>query len=660
MKKSAKIVIFMTLSSLIIISSCGTNLQVNGAEPIANIVFKTNAGGVRTYYGMFIAQYLRNIGIEVEVKIIEWSMFVGTLLISHDYDIGIVALTPDYPVPDMRAIYTEEGYLNMFGLGRDIPYCDESEEMQNEAAMETDFETCQQLYYDWQQLMMDKIVPMLPLYSNKFYNAYWSNMKGDNPDWGFLYNLPYMYFDGYHDGQVSLDELNFAGEDYTELNPLFNQDDHSKFIWQLESYPLIVIHGSKPMGTGIVTDWERINETHYTFTLRDDVYWNPSYNITERTINSVPLSSVSTGELMVGLKGGYSDGTNQQVTAKDAVFTLLARANPVISKFYNYFSWLKGCWVDPDDDMTFHLEIDQDPSTPEHEPFAHFWSYISDNLLPEFFLNSTDPTVTYTYGGGAECTGLYSDINTTPQWFSFSYSPFGCGMYMLDYYTKGSTIVLTRSPYWFGVGAVDGSEGMTPFVKTINLRIIADANSVLTEFLAGRLESCGLDKQTYNQLLGDPRFVVNSGHGGNLVFMFYNLRRPFIGGQSNYEFLTVPGKEEYTKGVAVRKAMNYAINRVEMNNVINEGDCLIVDSVLYISFSDYYYYEIIKYDYNLCASFEWLRAAGYPAGECTPTDTETTIITTPSTSIGTETPFPVFVIVITLGAAVIVFYRKRK
>ncbi len=631
MEKNMKILVFVTLSSLMIVSSCVKNINVNSSVAIGQLVFKTNGGGVRPYYGLFIAQYLGNIGIDIEVKVEEWTVFVGTLLLTHDYDIGIVALVPDYLTPDMRHVYTTNGTLNMFDLGPDIPYNNESEAMQNSAFSTTDLDVCKQIYYGWQQLMMDKIVPMLPLYSGKYYSAYWSNIIIYDSNWGFMANLPYMHFDGYHEGQVSLDELNFVGSDYTELNPLFNEQEDSKFIWNLESESIILIHDSKPRKDGIVNDWERINETHYTFTIRDNVYWNPSYNITKRTINSAPLSDTPTGELMVGLKNAeYSDGTNQQVTAKDAVFTLLAHANPITSGDTYAFHWIKACYVDPEDDMTFHIEIDQIPATPEHEFYSSFWYFMNVDILPEFFLNSSDPTITYTEGGGVECSGLYDGIKNTPQWQTFSFSPFGCGMYMLDYYMKGSTIVLKRSPYWFGVGAIDGQEGMTPLVETINLRIIGDDTSIKFEFLAGRLDSCGLDKVTYNQLVGDPRFHVAMGEGGNLIFIFYNLRRPFIGKQANYEFLDTPGKEEYTKGVAIRKAMNYAINRVEMNEVVNEGDCLIVDSVLYICFPDYYNYNIIKYDYNLTASYEWLCAAGY-SQYCTTTTTTTTIDTTKST-----------------------------
>lgn len=123
--------------------------------------------------------------------------------------------------------------------------------------------------------------------------------------------------------------------------------------------------------------------------------------------------------------------------------------------------------------------------------------------------------------------------------------------------------------------------------------------------------------------------------------MFYNLRRPFIGGVDNFEYLNVAGKEEYTKGVAVRKAINYAINRDEMNTVLHDGEDWVAHSVVYPSQAFYYYNDIVKYNYDVDASFEWLEAAGYPIPE--------------------RTPFPVFGIIAAIGAAAfIAFFRKRK
>ena len=147
---------------IILLSSLSHHSSV-ASEPIASLVFKTTDGSVRPDYGLFIALYLRDIGIEVDVKIEEWAVFLGTLILRH--------------------MYTEEGSLNIFQLSKDSPYCDLSETMQEEGMLLTDLETRQQHYYEWEQLMMDKIIPMLPLYSPKAYEVTWANTKGYDANW---------------------------------------------------------------------------------------------------------------------------------------------------------------------------------------------------------------------------------------------------------------------------------------------------------------------------------------------------------------------------------------------------------------------------------------------------------------------------------------------
>ncbi|MHA1223897.1 MAG: ABC transporter substrate-binding protein [Candidatus Heimdallarchaeaceae archaeon] len=370
--------------------------------------------------------------------------------------------------------------------------------------------------------------------------------------------------------------------------------------------------------------------------MRDNVYWNPSYNTTGRDASSDPLDTIPTSELMVGLKNGeYSDGTNQQVTAKDAVFTYIAWANDVVSESTSYHDWISDIYVDETDPLAFHILIDGDPSTPEREQYVDFWARLPWEIMPEFFLNSTNPTVTYT-AGGVKTWGLYSDIVNTPQWIAFSTSAFGCGKYMLDYYIKNSVTVMRRSPHWFGVGAIDGTTGMQPFVDTINIRVIPDASAELAEFKAGKLDWAGLTlfPAERKQMQADPRFDVQTFITASFSFMFYNMRRPFIGGSDNFVFLDEPGKTEYTKGCAVRKAMNYAIDRDEMNQVLHDGEYLIANSVLYPFTAFYYYNDIIKYNYDLDAAIEWLTAAGYE--------------------------MPILGIVAILGAAAIVALRRRK
>ncbi|MHA2357553.1 MAG: hypothetical protein ACXABK_02135, partial [Candidatus Heimdallarchaeaceae archaeon] len=441
MKRRKRILFVLLLSSLIIISSFNMYNSVTAREPIANLVLKTNGGGPRPDYGLFIAQYLRDIGIEVELKVEEWSVFVGELALTRDYDLAIVGLYADKPTPDLRAYFTEDGSVNCANIKREYPYCNQSEQMLIEGVRITDLEERQQHYYDWQQLLMDKIVPILPLYTVKSYWAFWSNLKGYDSRWGFRYCLPYMSWDGYHYGQESLDEFNSAADFWITMNRLESLDGSSNSLIGYFSEPFFTWNPEGQLTKlGIVNDWDKIDDYHYKFYMRDDVYWNPSYNVTERDNNSPSLSTISSSELMLGLKNGeYSDGTNQQVTAKDAVFSILAFASKIVNNSpqpADIYNWISDIYVDPDDDFAFHIHIDGNHMTSELEAYVEFWDdlgYIT--LLPEFFLNSTNPTISST-SGGVNCTGLYSEMLTTSQWKSFSLSAFGCGMYMVDYYIK--------------------------------------------------------------------------------------------------------------------------------------------------------------------------------------------------------------------------------
>lgn len=462
-----------------------------------------------------------------------------------------------------------------------------------------------------------------------------------------------MSYDGYHDGQVSLNEFNLADANWRELNPLFTDDTSSSFIWGLMAESILTFSPDlAPLKTGLVEDWEQIDEFHYKFYMRDDIYWNPSYNVTLRSASSDPLSAIPTGELMTGLKdGSYSDGTNQQVTAKDVVFTYLAWSNPIISEDTTYHDWISGCYVDPVDPLSFHIEIDGNPGTPEQEQYVDFWARLPWDVLPEFFLNSSDPFVSYT-DGGIECTGLYAGMESTPEWVTFSTSAFGCGKYMLDYAIDNSVTVMEASPFWFGIGAIDGTV-QTLDIGQINIRVIPDTSAELAEFKAGKLDWTGLTAwpAERKQMQADPRFDVQTFVTGYITFMFYNLKRPFVGGADNYEYLDAVGKEEYTKGSAVRKAMNYAIDRDEMNQVLHDGEYLIAHSVLYPFTAYYYYNDIVKYNYDLFAAQTWLADAGYIAY---PVSTTTDVDTTP-------TPFPIVGIFAAIGAAAaILFYRRRR
>ncbi|MCG3221163.1 MAG: hypothetical protein H7641_07250, partial [Candidatus Heimdallarchaeota archaeon] len=621
MKRKTALIALLILTSFIVSSAIMPTTK--GQTVLANLVFKTNGGGTRPDYGLFIAQYLRDIGIDLEVKVEEWSVFVGELIATHDYDMGCVALTGGGATPDSRSVYTEDGSLNAFQLDKEIPYGNQSEQMQDLAVTISDLDERQQLYYDWQQLMMDKIVPLLPMFSPRFYTAIWSNTEGYDMRWGWDDSSPYMSYNGLHEGQESALEFNIRDAMWSELNPIFSDDTSSSWIYLLTADQLLEWSpDNAPLKTGIIDNWEQISDDHFKFYMRDNVFWNPSFNVTERSASSAPLVTetspgvwevTDTGELMQGLKAGeVSDGANQQVTAYDAIFTYLTWGNLNISEDPSLAEFISDIYVDPVDDLAFHVFIDGNPDTVEVEPYIDFFVGMTFNALPEFFLNSTDLAVTYS-GGGVPTVGLYDDITETPQWVAFSESCFGHGKFMLDYYVKNSVTVHTRSPFWFGVGALDGVGGKVPYVETVNTRVIPDDSASLVEFKAGKLDILGVTAFPVErkEMQADPRFEVQTEIQDWYLFIFYNLQRPFVGGAPNFEFLDVPGKEEYTKGVAVRKAMNYAVDREEMNQVLHDGEYTLCHNPMYLYTAFYYYDDVIKYNRDLDAAKEWLGYAGY-------------------------------------------------
>ncbi len=596
-------------------------------EPIAELTL-LYWGGVKSDCCLYIIEQLREIGIEVEVRtpILQY----GYIPDLNEIDMHLLGLSGISRDPDLRHIYSKTGPLNVFGLDTSIPYGQENKDMLEEGIRITNITDRQQHYYDWQKLIMDKIVPLKPFFSPRGYVASWSTLIGYEYQWSLTDNLPYMEFTDYHEGQSDTTELIIADSNWVGLNPLLYDNYVDQEIISLISEPLLKIApDSEYLKTGIIYDWEQNDwsnkyETHFQFFMRDNIYWNPSYNITGRDNTSLPLELAS---LMPGLKSGEtSNGTNHQITAKDAVFTLLTHANPITNKNADYYSWINDIWIDPTNPLSFHIIVDGDLSTVKLDPYAPFLYDLNLAIIPEFFLNSSMTNSTYS-SGGKEMKGIYEGIESTSQWQTYAISAFFSGKYMLDYSVKNLITVLRASPYWFGIGAKDG-QPQDLDLETIKIRIIPDLTSALVEFKEGNLDlTClSLFSEMRKEMEDDPLFTVQNKIVNYMSFLAFNLHRPFVGGDDNYVYLNETGKEGYTKACAVRKAICYAINLEEMNNDIYNGEYFTSLSPIHPIHSFWYYQDIIKYRHNLDSAREWLEAAGYETPVTETSDTTTTIV----------------------------------
>ncbi len=617
--KNSKINFFILFSILVFTALMNVS-QIQGITPNAYLILKTTDNRNWSEYADYIQEFLDEININVTIKIETDATWYESLL-TGDFDLAIVDYYNFATDPDMRSIFTESAFFNWMGLSKTMPYGNESENLLHYGITITDPEERKEIYDDWQKIQMDKILGFFPILIEKKYAVVWDNIVNYDIRRDLVNNLPYMYYNGLHEGQSSFDALNIHKKQWFNLNPLYQRKAFDFPDMEVTSLIMDPIAQGNInnfwIKTGLIYDWEKIDEAHYKFYLRDNIFWNPSYNVLSRTSLSPPLGSIPPGELMRGLRSyAYSDGSNQQVLAKDVVFTYLALANPLTSPYYNDYSWIRNIYVDPFDDLAYHLHTGNEYGLVDYAPMFTDMSLFT---LPEFFLNSSDTSVSYS-SGGVKTIGFYDGINETTQWINFEKSAFGCGQYMLDYYDLDSITVLQRSPYWHGIGPIDGSTGKQPFVDTINIHVFDDLGNAFTSFKSGNLDIFNfnnIDGEYSNlipaikEMASNTKYNLYSDYLGFADVLLINLKRPFVGGADNYIYLDEPGKEEYTKGLAVRKAICYSIDREIMNREIHSENLEVFHSPI-LPILDYWYYDyIIKYDKDIHSANEWLLAADY-------------------------------------------------
>jgi len=329
--KKKKIVAFALVICFTISAVSNANGMCGNAELIAELTLRVPGGSIIADYGLYIVRDLRDLGVEVQVQMQEWLQFVGQVLYTHDYDMFILSGSGPPSNIELAHVY-EPPYTSPYNLDLSIPYFQEAECLLNESKYEMDFIKRKTYLDQWQDLVMDKILYQLPLFSRNSHTVTWSNLKGLNSSWSIEKNLPNLAWDGLHEGQNNTETLRIEGS-FRNLNPLQRDDLSSEKVNELLMMPILEIDSNnKPIPTSIIKDWTRIDNTTFKFTIRDEIYWAPSYNIIGRNEHSNELNPKDTSQLMTGVRGGYSNGQNKKVTAKDVIFTLLAWSNSLTSK----------------------------------------------------------------------------------------------------------------------------------------------------------------------------------------------------------------------------------------------------------------------------------------------------------------------------------------
>ncbi|NHJ39705.1 MAG: hypothetical protein FK731_06700 [Asgard group archaeon] len=151
----------------------------------------------------------------------------------------------------------------------------------------------------------------------------------------------------------------------------------------------------------------------------------------------------------------------------------------------------------------------------------------------------------------------------------------------------------------------DFSGGLT----RLKIRKISDPEMIAVEFEMGKLDKgpvLSLTKR--DEFLVDPDFDVYGYYSFFIEHLGYNLRddRPIIGSRE-----PAPGDSSITVGLAIRKAISYAINRDEINVVISGGEYLLQDHPIAYRLGKWCNPNIIRYNHDLDKAREYMRIAGY-------------------------------------------------
>jgi len=595
--------------------------QTKAADPYFTLVFKTSGGGMYADYGNFLKQHLSRIGINLDILILDWASFISELLVWRNFDICYASFVGGGADPDMTGVYNENGSLNLFGYDTSMDWSaplgtglNEWYMKQGTLLMPPDSEERVQHYWDWEDYLMDKICPSLPLFSSNNFVAYWTNLNG------YLFNNTLkqswgkMSWDGLHTGQNSTDEVVITDAAWSDLNPLFQDDVSSQYISSQCLDPLLWYDADMSLWPHLAESYTFINDTILIIEIRDGIFWPD--------IDSF---------------------TNEPFDNKDLYFTFYAWKH--LSNSPSEYSWIKDMEMIGDDQLKIY--IDGDDTTPESEPYAPTLSALAKDILPEHYLNQTQLG-----------DGVTPDI-THLSWESFSNNCIGTSLFEISGFTVGIETVLTVNPdCWWLDPAVDKTNmdfvnrfgNFSSGISQQRVRIIPDHQTAFLEFEAGKVDIVEVtaypDKQS--QYTSDPTKSLQSDSTYQFGFFGFNMResRPLIGDRT-----PCLGNSTITKGLAIRKAICYAADRVEINNVIHAGTQTIVHWPIYNKLGIWCNPTIIRYDHDLDEARYYMELAGFPVIENTTTITPTTIIIGLTTTVFTGLIF---------GSLVLISFLSRK
>jgi len=544
---------------------------VEGKQEMYFTLVAKSTSGARADYLMLVKQQIARIGIDLDVIIQDWATFIGELIAFRNFDLVYMGFTGGGLDPDFTGVYNENGSLNLFGYHTDMDYDSALGTGKNEwymrqgtLIMPPNSEERIQHYWEWEQYMMDEILPLKPMFAPKDYTAYWSNLQGYDSNVGLLQSWGKMNWTSSHAGQTSTDEVVIADAVWSDLNPLYQDDSSSSFISSATMDPLIWFDNDSSAWPHLAKSWVHLNDTYVRITLREGVKWqsDPDGNFTDE----------------------YFD-------VEDVYFTIYCWRR--VSGDDPLFFWIEDIKIV--DKYTIDIFIDGEPGTQENEPYAPYITTLKRRMLPEHYLNQTQ------YPSGKP------DL-AHPSWTIFATNCFGTGLFDLTSTNPDIETILNIFPDCWRLNStltndsdLDWNRRFGDFSSVLDqlrVRQIPDFYGTLVEFEQGKVDIVVVtrDRNQRESYILHPDITVQSKIMYYLGYIGYNMRtaRPEIGNPNPWSV-----NESLTKGLALRKAISYAIDREEINQVVHGGDYGLTDHPIYTAMGVWCNPNIIQYNFDL-------------------------------------------------------------
>lgn len=193
-----------------LLSEAGFNYDKNGllhdseGNPVEFDLY-TNAGQTeREACGVMVKEDLRELGIKVNFKPIEFNSLVSKLISTYDWDVVLMGLTGSPLEPHGgQNVWKSNGHLHLFNMrspedkSSDIlPWEKELDEIIENGALELDFDKRKAIYDKYQQIVYDER-PIIYLYSPLSFVAVRKRIKNVYPTMlgGTLHNLEELYIE---------------------------------------------------------------------------------------------------------------------------------------------------------------------------------------------------------------------------------------------------------------------------------------------------------------------------------------------------------------------------------------------------------------------------------------------------------------------------------